>query len=49
MTVETLRADIDWDHVRNSQMLHWVRVLVDYVPELNSGICGYLNVVPFGE
>ena len=35
MTVETLSADIDWDHVRNSQMLHWVRVLVDYVPDLN--------------
>ena len=35
MTVETLRADIDWDHLRNVQMLHWVRVLVDYVPDLN--------------
>ena len=35
MTVETLRVDIDWDHVRNSQMLHWVRVVVDYVPDLN--------------
>ncbi|KAF8969042.1 hypothetical protein BDZ97DRAFT_1902760 [Flammula alnicola] len=35
MTVETLRADIDWHHLRNVQMLHWVRVLVDYVPDLN--------------
>ena len=35
MTVETLRVDIDWDHVRNSQMLHRVRVVVDYVPDLN--------------
>ena len=35
MTIDSLRADIDWDHLRNVQMLHWVRVLVDYVPDLN--------------
>lgn len=35
MTVETLRTDIDWDHLRNVQVLHWVRVLVNYVPDLN--------------
>ena len=35
MTIETLRADIDWDHVWNSQMLYWVCVLVDYVSDLN--------------
>ena len=35
MTVETLRADIDWNHLRDVQILHWVRVLVDYIPELN--------------
>jgi hypothetical protein len=35
MTVETLRADIDWHYLRNVQMLHWVRVLVNYVPGLN--------------
>ena len=31
MTIEMLSVGIDWDHVRNSQMLHWVRV----VPDLN--------------
>jgi uncharacterized protein DUF6589 len=35
MTVKTLRADIDWHHLRNVQMLHWACVLVDYVPDLN--------------
>ena len=36
MTVETLRTDIDWTHVHSIQSLHWVRVLVDYIPELKS-------------
>jgi len=36
ITVETLRTDIDWSHVHAIQSLHWVRVLVDYIPELKS-------------
>jgi len=36
MMVETLRTDIDWTHVHSIQSLHWVRVLVDYIPELKS-------------
>jgi hypothetical protein len=36
MTVETLRTDIDWTHLLEIQSLHWVRVLVDYIPELKS-------------
>ncbi|KAF8809191.1 hypothetical protein BYT27DRAFT_7284261 [Phlegmacium glaucopus] len=36
MTVETLRTDIDWTHLLEIQSLHWARVLVDYIPELNS-------------
>jgi hypothetical protein len=34
MTVESIRADIDWTHVHAIQSLHWVRVLVDYILEL---------------
>jgi hypothetical protein len=34
MTVETHRADVDWTHVHAIQSLYWVRVLVDYIPEL---------------
>ncbi|KIK02172.1 hypothetical protein K443DRAFT_6346 [Laccaria amethystina LaAM-08-1] len=36
MTVETLRADVDWTHVHAIQSLYWVRVLVDYIPELKA-------------
>ncbi|PPQ73039.1 LOW QUALITY PROTEIN: hypothetical protein CVT26_014657 [Gymnopilus dilepis] len=36
MTTESLRTDIDWNHVHAIQALHWVRVLVDYIPELNN-------------
>ncbi|KAF8888940.1 hypothetical protein CPB84DRAFT_1816490 [Gymnopilus junonius] len=35
MTVESLRMDIDWMHVHAVQMLNWVHILVDYIPELN--------------
>jgi len=35
MTVETLWTDIDWQHLRTVQALHWVRVLAGYIPELN--------------
>jgi len=34
MTVETLRADVDWTHIHAIQSLHWVCILVDYIPEL---------------
>jgi hypothetical protein len=27
MTVETLRDDIDWDHLQNVQVLHWVQLV----------------------
>lgn len=36
MTVKFLRTDIDWTHIQAIQLLHWARILVDYVPELNS-------------
>jgi len=35
MTVDTLMDDIDWNHSRNVQVLHWARVLINYIPELN--------------
>ena len=34
LTVEGIRADIDWTHVHAIQSMHWVRVLVGYIPEL---------------
>ncbi|KAF8159999.1 hypothetical protein B0H34DRAFT_797183 [Crassisporium funariophilum] len=35
MTVISLWNDIDWSHQRAVQALHWTRVLVGYVPELD--------------
>ncbi|KAF8884726.1 hypothetical protein CPB84DRAFT_1816928 [Gymnopilus junonius] len=36
MTTESLRTDIDWTHVHAIQALHWVHILVNYIPELNN-------------
>lgn len=34
LTVKSLYDDIDWKHVGDVQALHWVRVLVGFIPEL---------------
>jgi hypothetical protein len=34
LTTEELYKDIDWIHIHNVGALHWVRVLVQYVPRL---------------
>jgi hypothetical protein len=34
LTVQSLYNDIDWKHVHEVQALHWLRVLVSFVPEL---------------
>lgn len=34
LTTKSLLEDIDWTHVGNIQALHWVRVLVEYIPHL---------------
>ncbi|KAF7971926.1 hypothetical protein HWV62_19447 [Athelia sp. TMB] len=35
LTAEGLFNDINWDHVANTQALHWVRALVEYIPQLS--------------
>ncbi|KAF7971918.1 hypothetical protein HWV62_19431 [Athelia sp. TMB] len=35
LTAEGLYNDINWDHVADTQALHWVRALVEYVPQLS--------------
>jgi len=35
MTVDSLIADIDWDHIKNVMALHWVQVLVEFIPQLH--------------
>ncbi|KAJ7244495.1 hypothetical protein C8J57DRAFT_1680834 [Mycena rebaudengoi] len=34
MTTETLFEDIDWDYIHELTALHWVRILVTFVPQL---------------
>lgn len=34
MTIDSLYADIDWTHIKRVTALHWVRVLVEFIPEL---------------
>ncbi|KZP25600.1 hypothetical protein FIBSPDRAFT_1041245 [Athelia psychrophila] len=34
LSVEGLFSDIDWAHVADVQALHWVRTLVEFIPEL---------------
>jgi hypothetical protein len=34
MTTESLYADIDWDYIHNLTALHWVRILVTFIPQL---------------
>ncbi|KIM79541.1 hypothetical protein PILCRDRAFT_10365 [Piloderma croceum F 1598] len=34
MTIDSLHNDIDWVHIQNVMGLHWARVLVEYVPQL---------------
>jgi hypothetical protein len=34
LTMQSLYNDIDWKHVHEVQVLHWLRVLVSFVPEL---------------
>ncbi|KAJ7818722.1 hypothetical protein B0H14DRAFT_3111450 [Mycena olivaceomarginata] len=36
LTFSSLFADLDWDHIERVTNLHWVRVLVEFVPELNT-------------
>ena len=36
LTTEELYKDVDWIHIHNVGALHWVRVLVQYVPWLKS-------------
>ncbi|KAF7334057.1 hypothetical protein MVEN_02311300 [Mycena venus] len=36
MTVESIYSSIDWEHIDNVSDLHFVRVLVNYSPRLNS-------------
>jgi hypothetical protein len=34
MMIDSLHNDIDWVHIQNVMGLHWARVLVEYVPQL---------------
>ncbi|KAJ7687950.1 hypothetical protein B0H17DRAFT_1135959 [Mycena rosella] len=34
MTIESLCADIDWDYIHQLTALHWVRILVIFIPQL---------------
>ncbi|KZP26721.1 hypothetical protein FIBSPDRAFT_909075 [Athelia psychrophila] len=34
LTTNSLWNDIDWDRMKNVMALHWVRVLVEFIPEL---------------
>ncbi|KAJ6482406.1 hypothetical protein DFH09DRAFT_1340751 [Mycena vulgaris] len=34
MTIESLYEDIDWDYIHELTALHWVRILVTFIPEL---------------
>ncbi|KAJ7327496.1 hypothetical protein DFH08DRAFT_710387 [Mycena albidolilacea] len=34
MTTESLYTDIDWDYIHNLTALHWVRILVTFIPQL---------------
>jgi hypothetical protein len=36
LTVQSLYDDIEWNHIYSITVLHWVRVLVNYIPQLNS-------------
>ncbi|KAJ7868217.1 hypothetical protein B0H14DRAFT_3861573 [Mycena olivaceomarginata] len=36
LTFSSLFTDLDWDHIERVTNLHWVRVLVEFVPELNT-------------
>jgi hypothetical protein len=35
MTVDSLIADIDWDHIKNVMALHWVQVPVKFILQLH--------------
>ncbi|KAK7059604.1 hypothetical protein R3P38DRAFT_2388527, partial [Favolaschia claudopus] len=34
MTTESLYSDIDWDYIHELTALHWVRILVEFLPHL---------------
>ncbi|KAJ7187587.1 hypothetical protein GGX14DRAFT_580947 [Mycena pura] len=34
LTVDTLLADIDWDYIQELMALHWVLILVTFIPQL---------------
>lgn len=34
MTTESLYDDIDWDYIHELTALHWVRILVTFIPQL---------------
>ncbi|KAJ7687731.1 hypothetical protein B0H17DRAFT_1160422 [Mycena rosella] len=34
MTIDSLHASIDWQYIHNLTVLHWVRILVYFIPEL---------------
>ncbi|KAK7028578.1 hypothetical protein R3P38DRAFT_2525871 [Favolaschia claudopus] len=34
MTTESLYLDIDWDYIHELTALHWVRILVEFLPQL---------------